>query len=61
MRGAACQDIAAHVLSSTDWHTGQQTGLSGLAATSPGPTPGMNFCQSPDTIVGASTIRAPSA
>ena len=40
---------------------GQQTGLSSLATMPSGPTPGMNFCQSPDTIVGSLTTRAPSA
>lgn len=43
------------------WVTGQQTGLRSLAAISPGSTPGINFCQSPDTMVGFSITRAPSA
>ena len=41
--------------------TGQHTGLFGLAAISPGPAPGMNWFQSPDTMVGCSRTRAPSA
>ena len=40
---------------------GQQTGLSLVAAIPPGATPGMNFCQSPETIVGSLTTLAPSA
>jgi hypothetical protein len=40
--------------------TGQQIGFSGLAAMPPGFTLGINFCQSPETIVGAFITRAPS-
>jgi hypothetical protein len=40
--------------------TGQQIGLRGLAAISPGFIFGMNFCQSPETIVGEFITRTPS-
>ena len=40
---------------------GQQIGLNLEAAIPPGLTPGINFFQSPDTIVGLSVTLAPSA